>query len=150
MTPFSSSPTQTLFYNDFGSQKACSWCNSWWILNRLLIFLLIIWIVFNTATLQTIQNKNKKVSNRFKIRQLFASAASLSELRSSAQKIVCSYSYMLLVNFLLYQYTNAYIYFGSRIHDILKWYRSNTVYFEFLNNEDFQLSNFFKMGTFSY
>ena len=57
---------QTLFYYDFGSQKACSWCNSWWILNRLLIFLLIIWIVFNTATLQTIQNKNKKVSNRFK------------------------------------------------------------------------------------
>ena len=57
---------QTLFYNDFGSQKACSWCNSWRILNRLLIFLLTFWIVFNTATLKTIQNKNKIVSNRFK------------------------------------------------------------------------------------
>ena len=41
-----------------------------WFLNRLLTILFLFWIVFNVAVLKTIQIINKKMSNRFKIRQL--------------------------------------------------------------------------------
>ena len=58
-----------------------------WFLNRLLTILSLFWIVFNVAVLKTIQIINKKMSNRFKIRQLLHQLQAFCDPKSLLKRV---------------------------------------------------------------
>ena len=62
-----------------------------WFLNRLLTILFLFWIVFNVAVLKTIQIINKKMSNRFKIRQLLHQLQAFCDPKSLSKRVWMSY-----------------------------------------------------------
>ena len=79
---------QTIFWADErSSERLAADANSWRILNRLLTFLFLFWIVCNVAVLKTIQIINKKMSNRFKLGQLLHQLQAFCDPKSLLKRV---------------------------------------------------------------